>query len=202
MRRILFYALLIRLMKKQKVIEKKLDHWLESVSRPAAKLHIVLALIYAVYIVLSDAWNLITPFAAKQRWLALFVVTSVYILAWFYSSKPNRDHGHHRRVIWALITADLALATFSIYTQRGMSSRAVILFTLPIVVSSLLLKKFSILVTTLCTIALYILSAWWYFHTHFNEGYKAELAIEVGFYCVFFLILAEVLWLLIRPKKS
>jgi hypothetical protein len=76
------------------------------------------------------------------------------------------------------------------------------LFALPIVVSSLLLKKFSILVTTLCTIALYILSAWWYFHTHFNEGYKAELAIEVGFYCVFFLILAEVLWLLIRPKKS
>lgn len=93
-----------------------------------------------------------------------------------------------------IIVADIAFATFNVYTQRGYASKAVLLYIIPIVVATALAKRSSILATALLVIAAYTTTAISYFVLNFNEGYMAELYGEIGFYSGVFLLIATLLW--------
>lgn len=183
---------------KQKI---SFTNWLQTGLIRLCRIHFVLAGVFGVYIIASDATHLITPELVLLRWTMNAILLTGVVIIW-YMARNNVDNSNYfRGLIYCLILLDIAVASFYIYTGRGMASRGVMLFAIPIVVSSILLSRTALfLVATLCVSA-YSLSAIKYFVDFFNEGYKAELYIEVGFYCAVFLILAAVLSVLVRFKN-
>lgn len=162
----------------------------------------MLAFAYAIYTIISDGTHLITPELVLQRWTMNAVLLAGTVIIWYLARNKASGAMYYRVLIYALILLDIAMAGFNVYTQRGMASRAVMLFTLPIVVSAILLSRPAIFMTAALSTAAYSLAAVRYFVVNFNEGYKAELYAEVGFYCACFFLLAAVLTVLVRFKNS
>jgi heme/copper-type cytochrome/quinol oxidase subunit 4 len=94
------------------------------------------------------------------------------------------------------------MASFNVYVQRGMASRAVALYAIPLVVSTVLMSRAALLTTAALCVAAYTTTAVSYFVLNFNEGYKIELYGEITSYSVYFVILAALLWVSIRHKPK
>lgn len=176
--------------------------WLQAGLIRISRVHFCLLAIYAVYIIASDATRLITPESVLQRWYALGALLTLTVTVWYAARATGMTANYYRGLIYLIILADIAFATFSVYSQRGMASRAVLLYTVPIVVSALLLSRVAVLTAATLAAAAYAVAAVKYFVDFFNEGYKAELYIEVGFYIGCFYVLALLLNVLIRFNNA
>jgi hypothetical protein len=179
-----------------------LINWLRSSLLQVCRIHFIFIGLYAAYTIAADGTHLITPTFVLQRWTMNAVLLAGVGLIWYFARSSSTRSSYYRRLFYLLIILDIAMATFNIYTQRGMASRAVILFSIPIVVSSLLLSRTALVLTAILSTTAYSLAAVKYFVDFFNEGYKAELYIEVGFYCAVFFLLAAVLSMLVRSKVN
>lgn len=176
--------------------------WLQTGLIRLTRIHFVFVAIFGLYIIISDGTHLITPQLVLQRWTMNVILLIGAVTIWYLARNRSTSSMYYRGLVYALILLDIAMASFNIYTQRGMASRAVMLFAIPIAVSSILLSRTALFMTaTLCTGA-YLLSAVRYFVVNFNEGYKAELYTEVGFYCACFFLLAAILTVLVRFKNT
>lgn len=176
--------------------------WLQTGLIRLCRIHFVFTAIYALYTVAADATHLTTPQLVLKRWTANALLLATVSIIWYMARNKITSTAYYRALVYVLILSDIGMATFNIYTERGMASRAVLLFSIPIVVSSVLLSRSALFLTaTLSTVA-YSLAAVKYFVDYFNEGYKAELYIEVAFYCATFFVLAAVLSVLVRFKNS
>lgn len=186
------------------VKKKKLTFaaWLQTGIIRVCRVHFYLIGFYAVYIIASDATHLITPKLVYQRWLAAVLLLTTVAVMWYFSRADSKHANFYRTLLYVLILADVAFASFNVYTQRGMASRAVFLFAIPIMTSALLLSRVATLMTASLATAAYVLVAVKYFVDFFNEGYKAELYIEVGFYVACFYALASLIGVVISFKHS
>lgn len=176
--------------------------WLHSGVVRLSRVHFLYVALFAIQTLMYDAWKLIEPRAVMNRWLVagglLVVTTSVWYLAKNYVTST----AWYKTLVYALIMADIGAASFNVYTQRGMASRAVMLYSVPILVSAVLLSRTALFATAALSVTAYTSVAISYFVLNFNEGYKIELYGEVGFYSVLFLILAAILWIFIRATKK
>ncbi len=186
-------------MAKRKVI---FTDWLQTGLIRLCRVHFVFISVYTLYIIAADATKLITPTLVLQRWEVNAAMLVGVSIVWYLARNKVTYSNYYRTLTYVLISLDVLMASFNIYTERGMASRAVVLFTLAIVSSVILLSRTALfLVAAICTAA-YSLAAVKYFVDFFNEGYKAELYIEVAFYCATFFILAALLSVVIRFKSS
>lgn len=179
-----------------------LAKWLQTGLIRICRVHFVFIGLYTIYIIAADATHLITPKLVLERWevtAAMLVGTSII---WYLARNKSSSSNYYRSLLYILITLDVLMASFNIYTERGMASRAVALFALAIVSSAILLSRTALFLTATVSTAAYSLAAVKYFVDFFNEGYKAELYIEVGFYCATFFILAALLSVVIRFKNG
>lgn len=167
-----------------------------------ARAHLALAGIYAVFIMMSDAWNLVARSTTSQRWLMFGLLLIVTGLVWFLSRGESNSPTYYRALICALILTDLALATFAIYSERGMSSRGVALYAIPIASSAALLSRSAIFGTAALSVATYVMAATRYFYVYFNEGYKVELYSTLIFYSLGFFVLASILWVAVSTPSN
>lgn len=163
-----------------------------------AKLHLFFGLIYVAQIIVFDASKLITPEAVLKRWIAVSLLAATAVIV-YYLSRIKPVNTNIALGVWALVLADIAFATFNVYTQRGMASRAVLLFMIPIIVVGVLKSKTALFTTAILSMTAYTLSAVAYFVNYFNEGYKVELYGEILFYSVVFLFAASLVWLVSKP---
>ncbi len=167
-----------------------------------AQAHFVYVSLLALQIIMYDAWKLINPDFVLRRWgitaLLLVVTTGVWLIT---RLKPRAAHTY-TLLIYSLILADIAVASLTVYTQRGMASRAVALYAVPIIVSAVFLRRAALFATALVSIAAYTTTAMMYFVWNFNEGYKVELYGEIGFYSASFLLLASLLWIVVRARQK
>ena len=162
-----------------------------------AHVHFAYVAVYAAFIVGADSWNLVTRQISSQRWLAAGLMLIVTAVTWYLSRFDIKNANYYRLLIFALILADIALATFAIWTERGMASRGVALYAIPIVSSAVLMSRTAILgVAALCT-SVYMMTATRYFYVYFNEGFKVELYTTVFLYSASFFLLAAILWIFI-----
>lgn len=166
-----------------------------------ARVHFGLIAAYAVFILASDAWGLVTRELTSQRWLVFGALLIVVTIVWYLSRNTSRNVNYYRALILILVLADIALATFAIYTERGMSSRGVALYAIPIVSSAALLSRTALFGTAALCTAAYIMAATRYFYVYFNEGYKIELYSTLGLYSAGFFVLAALLWVVLRNRK-
>lgn len=176
--------------------------WLQTGIIRAARVHFYLIGAYAVYIIASDATHLIAPNLVYQRWLMAGLLLAVTAGAWYFARETDKTTNYYRFLLHALILADIAFCGFNIYTQRGMASRAVVLFAIPIVLSGLLLSRVATFMVAILSAVVYILAAVKYFVDFFNEGYKAELYIETGIYIAVFFGLAGLISTIISFKSA
>ena len=176
--------------------------WLHSGVIKVAGIHFVLVFAYVLQVMVYDAWKLINPETVLLRWMMAAFVLLVTTAVWYLAHSRVSSTSSYKMLVWALILADVSLASFNVYTQRGMASRAVALYAIPIVVSAVLASRAALLATATLCIAAYTTTAVSYFVLNFNEGYKIELYGEVGSYSFLFLIMAALLWVAIRPHRT
>ena len=177
-----------------------IDHLRTSTLR-VARFHFVYALIYAVQVIVYHASKLITPDIVLRRWIAVASLLVVTTGVWFIAKHHNSTATLYRWAIAAIIFADLAFASFNVYTQRGYASKAVLLFVVPIIVATTFISRRALFATAFLAIAVYTTTAVKYFVDYFNEGYMVELYGEIAFYSALFLLLAGLLWATMHKRK-
>lgn len=167
-----------------------------------SRLHFVYAGLLALQVIIYDAWKLIVPSIVLKRWVIASVLLSVNLVVWFLLRTKQMGLGAIKALLWLLILTDIGVATYSVYIQRGMASRAVILYAIPLLVSAVLMSRAAIFATAALSVAAYTTAAITYFVVNFNEGYKVELYGEIGFYSAVLFLLAGLLWIFVREKKT
>lgn len=165
------------------------------------KLHFLLVLILIGQTILYDASQLIAPEAVLQRWVAISGLLSVNGIIWYLVKSKSGHIVLYKFLLLMMIIADIAFASFSVYTQRGMASKAVLLFVIPIIIAGLLRSRSALFAAAILCIAAYSLTAVSYFVLNFNEGYKVELYGEVGFYSLLLLLVAALLAKLLKYRR-
>ncbi len=183
-------------------MKQKHPHWLKNGLTRVAKIHFLIAVFYIYQIIAYDAAKLITPEVLLKRWVAIGLLTTVAVFVWYLARSKATTLGHYKQLAWILILSDIAFAAFNIYSQRGMSSRAVALFFIPIIISTILMSRVAVFATAILSAIAYSTSAVAYFVLNFNEGYKIELWGEVLFYSGMFIVAAMLLWSLVKTKHS
>lgn len=165
------------------------------------KVHFIYAGLLAAQIIIYDASKLITPHSVLNRWrdvaLLLVVTTAVWYLA-----KGRLAHSMGYAILTIILAAaDIALASSFVYSQRGMASRAVLLYLIAIATIAILRSKSALMAAAAISVAAYSTVAITYFVVNFNEGYKVELYGEVGFYSAMFFVFAGLLWTACKPSR-
>ncbi len=163
-----------------------------------SRIYFLLSGLYALIIVASDAWNLITPDVLLQRWEMAATLLGVNAVVWFLARRNSNNPYYYKLLLLALVLLGIAFATFSIYTQRGMASRGVILYALPIITAAALWSRTAVMATATIAIATYTLAAIRYFVLNPSEGYKIELYAELGFYSGVIFIIAALTNVMVR----
>lgn len=186
----------------QKLSKNSQVHWLRRSLIRVAQLHLVFVIIYVAQIIAFDASKLITPEVLAQRWLAAGGLAIVSATVWYLARSKVTSTLNYKLLTWLLIIADLAFASFNVYTQRGMASRAVLLFLIPIVVATILHSRIALFTTAIMAAVIYTTTAILYFVNFFNEGYKIELYGEVLFYSSLFFVVAGLLWAALKSKRT
>lgn len=173
---------------------------LRSRLRRVTNLHYVFMLAVAGQIVLFDSGKFIPPAVVLYRSIALGALAVAVTFVWYMCRNRSGQESTLNKLLALLIVADISFASFMVYSQRGMASKAAMLYFIPIIVSAIAVRKSAILATTaLCTIT-YITTCIAYFVLNFNEGYKLELYGETAFYSICFVIAGMLLWVAVRPK--
>ncbi|MBW3569035.1 hypothetical protein KY385_02805 [Candidatus Parcubacteria bacterium] len=165
------------------------------------KVHFALVALIIVQIILYDASKLIPPEVVLDRWVVASMLLAITGAIWYFAKSENGNLTFYKSFLITLIGSDIALASYFVYDTRGMASRAVLLYVLPIIIAGLLLSRSALFATAILCIAAYSLTAVGYFVLNFNEGYKVELYGEVGFYSALFLIVAGLLAAILHPRK-
>lgn len=176
--------------------------WLQATIVRLSRIHFFIVPAYVAVIVVYDAWHVLTPQAVLQRWTMIGIFLGVVAIIWAAARFNVRSAFYYQSLAYLLILLDISFATFNIYTQRGMASRAVILFTIPLAVAAALRSRTTIFATAaLCAVA-YTTAAVRYFVVNFNEGYKVELYGEILFYSAMLFVVAALLWLVVRTNRT
>ena len=146
------------------------------------KLHFVLIAVLVGQTIIYDASKLITPEVVLDRWFVISGLLVVNGLIWYLAKSKAGHVMLYKSLLGLMILTDILMASYFVYSGRGMARRAVMLFAIPIIIAGLLKSRSAIYATSVLCIAAYSLTAISYFVINFNEGYKVELYGEVGFY--------------------
>ncbi len=165
------------------------------------RIHFAFVGLFVVTIVLSDAWNLIPPSVVLQRWTLASLLLASAAGIW-YVARATKSQTLLQAYAWILAVVDLALATIIVFAQRGMASKAVFLYVVPLLVIAVLRSRVALVTTAIICLATYSLAVVRYFVTSPGEGYKAELYVELFFYGGLFFIIAALLYSLVSSKNG
>jgi hypothetical protein len=172
--------------------------WLRVSLLRVCRLHFLYAFFFAIQLSVYDASKLLTPELVMRRWLVTVGLVAGTAVIWYLGHNKKNDVTTYKRLVFAIVLLDIIIASFAIYTQRGMASRGVVLYAVPIISSGVLLSPSAIFATAALSLAAYIGAAVSYFVLNFNEGYKVELYGEIVFYSAIFVLLAGLLSVIVR----
>src|SRR5688572_28205601 len=113
-----------------------------------SRVHFLYVGAVAAQILIFDAWQLITPTTVLHRWIAVLSLLAAVTVVW-YLAHGKRPDDYARKLVFSLALADIAFASYAVYAQRGMASRAVFLFVIPVVVAAALRSRTAIMATAI-----------------------------------------------------
>jgi hypothetical protein len=177
---------------------KALSNWLQSTAVRVTHIHFVFIAAFIASIVVFDSWNLFTHVEISNRWTAAGILLIVNTICWFVA----RMKFSGAIVYMALIMLIIIFTASIIYWERGLASKSVVLFAIPIITSATLRSRSALLATASLCAAAYSTSAVRYFNLHYGESFRVELYGYVGLFCASFFILATLLMVIILPKDK
>lgn len=155
--------------------------------------HFYYILAYAVSLIIFDSWNLIPNEGMKQRWTLAGMLLVVNVVLWYLSRNKANAAYFYRTLIIILILADIIFAAYNVFLERGMASRSVVLFSVPLVVAASTASRRTIYSTAFLSAGAYVMAVTRYFTEHYGEGYKVELYGVAILYSALFFVLAGLL---------
>lgn len=167
----------------------------------ATKVHYFFVALLALQVIIYDSAQLITPEAVLSRWKIIALLFTITTIVWYLSKQKLAHATGYIILTGALALTDIVLASSFVYDQRGMASRAVILYIVAIATISLLKSRSALFATAALCVAAYTTTSVTYFITNFNEGYKVELYGEISFYSATFFIIAGLIWSALRRPR-
>lgn len=180
-------------MKRTKNNQNLEDQQLKQRVLKAVNWHFPFVAAYGLSIIIFDSWNLITHEVVAQRWTYGGLLAALVCIIWFIIKRYANSPALITLLAYLLVIADIAFAAINVYTQRGMASKAVMLFVIPLLLASKLRERSTILVTAGLSVIAYTIVAVRYFHLHYGEGFRVELYGEVFFYSALIIIIAGIL---------
>ncbi|MCA9348058.1 hypothetical protein KC867_01460 [Candidatus Saccharibacteria bacterium] len=167
-----------------------------------ARVHYLYLLAYIVSLIIFDSANLITHEAIIDRFTAVGSLLVVNTIIWYLCKAKVRSKLFYQVLFVALILSDIAFASANVYWQRGMASKAVALFAVPIISAGLYKSRSLVLATAGLSSVVYGLSTIRYFFDNYGQGYRVELYGELFFYCSFFFVLAFMMMINFRKSSE
>jgi hypothetical protein len=178
------------------------SNWLQSTAVRVTRAHFLYIFAYMVSIVVFDSWNLFTHANVSSRWTAAVTLLVANTVIWYFARQKFGSSNSYTFLILSLIIADIIFASFNVYWERGIASKALALYTVPLVSAAALRSRSVLLATTILSSAAYSLAAVRYFYLHYGESFRIELYGDLAFYCATFFVLAWLLWVVVDPIKE
>ena len=181
---------------------KTLNHWLQTSAVRVTRVHFIYIAAYILATIIFDSWNLYTHEAVTQLWTAAGILLVINTVLWFLARQTYANKSLYVFNILALVLADIAFATYNVYWQQGLTSKSVLLFTVPIITAAVLRSRSTLLGTTTLCAAAYSTVSVRYFFENYGQGYRVELWGTIGLYSAVFFILALLLMVIIKPTNE
>jgi hypothetical protein len=182
--------------------QKSISSWLQTTTVRLTRVHFAYIAFYLASLIIFDSWNLYTHEAVGQLWTAGAVFLVVNAILWFASRLKSKNQWYYIAVVLVLLAADIAFASYNVWWQHGLASKALMLYAVPIVASAALRSRSILLATTTVSAAAYSMVAVRFFFRNYGLGYRVELWGTVGFYSAMFFVLALLLMVVIRPTEE
>jgi hypothetical protein len=176
--------------------------WLQTTAVRVMRIHFIYVAFFLLSVIIFDTWNLYTHDAVSQLWTAGGVLLGITVILWLIARLKVSNYWFYVAVVLALIVADIAFASYLVWWQRGLYSKAVMLYTIPIISSATLRSRSILLATTTLSAAAYSTTSVRYFFNHYGMGYRVELWGTVGFFSAMLFVLAFLLMIIIRPTTE
>ena len=157
-----------------------------------AKFNFLFVVGFALHTIIFDGGNVLTRQGVYHRWLFFALLLAVYTAYWAACKKATKSYQIFR-VLLLCVTAELVLAGFITYWERGMASTSTILYALPIASMALWRSRTYTIGVSILASATYALAATKYFYDFFNEGYRVQLYGEIFFYAVIFIVVGSII---------
>lgn len=164
------------------------------------RVHFVYIGVYVLSVILFDSWNLIEHEAVLQRWTAAGALLIVNTIIWYMCRAKLKNEMIYKVLLIVLLISDILFAALNVYWQRGMASKSVMLFVIPVLSAGLTKSRSLLLATTTVASAVYSISAVRYFYENYGQGYRIELYGEIFFYSAILFIIAG--FMLISFRKA
>lgn len=178
------------------------SNWLQTTAVRVTRVHFFYVGFFIASTIIFDTWNLYTHQAVSQLWTAAGILLTVNIIIWYFSRTNFFNKSVYIGLIWALIVADIVFASYNVSWERGIASKSVFLFTIPIVIAATLRSRTNLFaVTAICAVA-YSTTSVRYFFQNYGQAYRVELWGTVGLYSALFFVLALTLMIIIAPTSE
>jgi hypothetical protein len=181
---------------------KAVTNWLQATAVRVTRIHFLYIAAYIASIIIFDSWNLFTHVDISNRWTAAGILLVINTACWYFARIKFSASSIYIGLVMALVTADIIFAATNVYWERGLASKAIALFAVPIITSAALRSRSSLLATAALSTAAYSISAVRYYNLHYGESFRVELYGYLGFFCALFFILAALLMVIIQPKDK
>ncbi|PJE65713.1 hypothetical protein COU91_00120 [Candidatus Saccharibacteria bacterium CG10_big_fil_rev_8_21_14_0_10_47_8] len=178
------------------------SNWLHTTAVRVTRVHFAYIAFYIASIIVFDMWNLYTHEAITQLWTAAGLMLAVNTVLWYVARMNFSSNNVYVAIILLLIVADIIFASYNVLWQKGLASKSVMLFAVPIITAAVLRSRSTLLATTTLCAAAYSTISVRYFFQHYGESYRVELYGTVGFYCALFFVLAGLLAVIILPRTE
>jgi hypothetical protein len=182
--------------------KKTKTNWLQSTAVRVTRVHFLYIAAYMMAIIIFDSWNLFTHNAIGNRWTLAGILLALNTIAWYVARIQFSKDSVYIGLVQALVVADIIFAGLNVFWERGLASKAVALFAVPIILAATLRSRNLLLATASLCAAVYSTAAIRYYNLHYGESFRVELYGYVAFYCAIFFVLAWLLMVIIRPKDN
>ena len=177
-------------------------NWLQTTAVRVTRIHFLYIAFYMLSIIVFDSWNLYTHEAVSELWTAAGILLGANTVLWYVARMKFSKNSVYVAIVLALIAADIVFASYNVFWQRGLASKSVILFAVPIITAATLRSRSTLLSTTTLCAAAYSTMSVRYFYQNYGESYRVELYGTIGFYSALFFVLAALLLVIILPRQE
>jgi hypothetical protein len=181
---------------------KSPNAWLQTNAVRLTRIHFIYVAFFLLSVVIFDASNLYTYKAITELWTAGVSLLALNVIIWFAARFKVSNYWYYTALAGLLILADILFATYLIWIERGLYSKDVMLYAVPIIASATLRSRSIVFATATLCAAAYSTTAVRYFFQNYGLGYKVELWSTVGFFSAMMFVLAFLLMVIIRPTEE